>query len=333
MPSVNVGLDIGTDSLKMAILKKGGAHLVSVRLPSGIIDSGRIVSPVDLSRLIKQVKHDQKIGASSCSMVLPSAVTYFRRLEMPAMTIEQLKLNLPYEFRDYIEGESSAYFYDYSMIRTINDASGKPEKMEMFAAASLKSKVIEVSDILRKAGFKLKRAIPHEMAYVALLRRYIAANPSASNEEFCIVDIGYNKTHLDIYDGDSFVASKEIDVGCRDVDVAISETLGIDQFVAGSYRANNAERALSLPACQAVYSRLATEIIKVMNFYRFNYPDNNLHDMYYCGAGSEIGVLLAVIDQQVDCTTHLIQEIMPAVIEGAPAMSECALALAIALDG
>ena len=37
---------------------------------------------------------------------------------MPLMTEEQLRLNLPYEFHDYIGGEMDKYVFDYAMIQT-----------------------------------------------------------------------------------------------------------------------------------------------------------------------------------------------------------------------
>ncbi len=39
-------------------------------------------------------------------------------LRLPLMTEEQLRLNLPYEFHDYIGDEMDKYVFDYAMIRT-----------------------------------------------------------------------------------------------------------------------------------------------------------------------------------------------------------------------
>ena len=38
------------------------------------------------------------------------------RFELPLMTEEQLRLNLPYEFHDYIGNEMDKYVFDYAMI-------------------------------------------------------------------------------------------------------------------------------------------------------------------------------------------------------------------------
>ncbi|MFQ9208200.1 MAG: hypothetical protein ACLR3S_02900 [Clostridium fessum] len=44
---------------------------------------------------------------------------YVRRFELPLMTEEQLRLNLPYEFHDYIGNEMDKYVFDYAMIMRI----------------------------------------------------------------------------------------------------------------------------------------------------------------------------------------------------------------------
>ena len=47
-----------------------------------------------------------------------------RRFEMPLMTEEQLRLNLPYEFHDYIGDEMDKYVFDYAMIQTKREDDG-----------------------------------------------------------------------------------------------------------------------------------------------------------------------------------------------------------------
>lgn len=326
-----VGIDIGNGHLKMALYKKGEARLVSARLPRNLVNDGLITDHQAMSRFIRTVKKEHHINASACALVLPEPFTFFRHISVPAMTEDQLILNLPYEFRDYISGDANSYFYDYAVKETTYSDTGVPEKMELFAAAVSKMTINEYSNILRRAGFKLKTALPREMAYVSLLKDYIDRNPLGLNQEFCIINIGNRITCIDIYKGSTHVASKVIEYGCHDIDDAVAKVKNIDPFLASSYVQTNYEDVLSLPESMAVYNRISVEIMKVINFYNFSNPDNNLQELYYCGSGADCAQLTEAIDKQTDKHTHRMDSLVPPSIAGSESLASCTLALAMAM--
>ena len=75
---------------------------------------------------------------------------------MPAMTEQQLFYNLPYEFRDFLTEEKSKYFFDYAVRCIVNDETGHPKEMELFACAILKTTVEGYRAMLHRAGFRLR---------------------------------------------------------------------------------------------------------------------------------------------------------------------------------
>lgn len=331
MASNLVGLDIGSSSFKMAYIDGSTVQLVSARLPENMVDKGRIVAPQAMAEFIKATKQEHKITAKGAALVLPATLSFFRHINIPAMTQAQLKLNLPYEFRDYISGEADDYFYDYAVEGSQLDEEGRPQSFDLLAAAVLKSTIAEYRGILRKAGIKLELVLPREMAYAGLLRSYIALNPTAVDQEFCIVDIGTHHTSIDIYKGPTYVASKIAECGCGDIDAVIADVREVDQFVAGTYRETNYEDILSLPECEAVYADIAVEVLRVINFYNFNNPSNTLNDLYYCGVGSVIEPLIEAIIESTSMETHQIKDLFPPEIAEAPDLSTCALAMAMAM--
>ena len=48
------------------------------------------------------------------------------RITVPAMTEEELGLNLPFEFRDYIADDKDKYSFDYAVLGMQRDAAGNP---------------------------------------------------------------------------------------------------------------------------------------------------------------------------------------------------------------
>lgn len=330
--SANVaGIDIGDGYLKMALYKKGEARLVSARLPRNLVNDGLIIDHQAMSSFIRKVKKEHHISAPACALVLPDSFSFFRHVSLPAMTEDQLELNLPYEFRDYISGDAKSYFYDYAVKETIYNDAGVPEKIELFAAAVPKSTISEYAGILRRAGFKLKVVLPREMAYVSLLKDYINRNPLCFNQEFCIINIGNFITCIDIYKGSTHVASKVLEFGCHDIDTAVAKVKNIDPFIANSYVQSNYEDVLSLPESMAVYNRISVEIMKVINFYNFSNPESNLQDIYFCGSGAECSQLTDTIDKQTDKKTYSIDTLAPPSVAGSDSLAACTLALAMAM--
>ena len=65
--------------------------------------------------------------------------------------------NLPYEFRDFLTEEKSKYFFDYAVRRiVVNDETGHPKEMELFACAILKTTVEGYRAMLAPRGFRLR---------------------------------------------------------------------------------------------------------------------------------------------------------------------------------
>jgi len=324
-----VGMDIGSGSLKLAVHRSGGTQLLSVRMPENMLEGARVVAPETMSEFIRDVRHENHITARDCALVLSSAYTYFRQIDIPTMTEDELRINLPYEFRDYVTEDPGNYFYDYAVRSTEYGEDGQPTGFSLYAAAVLKETVQTYADILRKAGFKLKVALPRTIVFMDMLRAYIRANPTETTREFCLVDIGNMHTSVDFFRGDDHVASRVIDFGCQDIDDVIAEVKNVNPYIAGTYRTSDFEGVLELPECQRVYDTLAVEILKVINFYNFSNPENTLSDLYFCGSGSAVQGLLDAIDGQTEMTAHRTAELLPEGLEGPTEL--CTLAYAVTM--
>lgn len=82
------------------------------------------------------------------------------------MTEKELRLNLPYEFRDYISQGKDRYVYDYAMLGMRNDADGQPEGMDLLAVAAPKRSHRRLyRDVPSRRYLKLKVALPEQAAY------------------------------------------------------------------------------------------------------------------------------------------------------------------------
>lgn len=291
-----IGFDFGGRFLHAAV-REGGEirEVITEPIPEGMIHEGRILSYEAMSDFLKEQKRAKGIRAKSAAIALPPSLCYCRRTTVPYMTEAQLRFNLPYEFREFITGDKNDYYYDYAVIEVIPDETGAPHEIEIVASAASKELIRSYEAMFRRAGFALKTVIPEEMAYVNLIRR-------GKNEKHahCILDLGHTGIRLYIYNGDRYESVRALDTGCSDVTSAVADHFGIDVHMAETYLEENYEDSTSLPECESIYSDIAIEVLKAVNFYHFNNRDSELMHIHVCGGGARNAELAAALSSSLN---------------------------------
>lgn len=323
-----IGIDIGANAVKMAVCSPGAVHrMAHAELPENMVMNGRILSPASMSEFLRDMKREHRIPGKDAAVILPEQAVFFRQLVMPAMTVEQLAINLPYEFRDYISHEKDKYFYDYAILSRMDDENGEPQQFELAAAAVLKETIAEYRDILRRAGLRLRVALPQEMAWSNLLRDHTTANDEDEEPEYCLLDLGHTNTRLHLFHGRKLEMSKVIEYGCSLVDTAIAETREIDEHVARTHKVADHEGAQTLDASRGVYSAIGVEVMKALNFHSYEHRDNRLQTVYYCGGGAYIQPLIEAISSAISLPLESIVPMLPAIAADTDDALICAAAI------
>ena len=328
-----VGIDIGNNNCKMALRSGAGMQLVSARMPENIIRDGEMASPETMAAFLKQVRDAEHIRDRDCALVLSSEQVFFRHVTLPPMTISELMLNLPYEFRDFIVGDPEEYVYDYAVDEMVHGDGGQLARMELFAAAVQKDLVESFGVMLKKAGFKLKMVTVMPMAYTRLLRQHAAAVPEDADKDIVFVDIGHAALTVSLFRGLKFDSSRTIDFGCDEFDRIIADIKGIDPYTAGSYKFTNFEGVLDEPECLALCDRFAMEVSKVVNFYNFSNPEREIEQLCFLGGGASIPQLTSAIAESVSVPAESIEALLPPEARGQANTPVCALAVAGVLEG
>lgn len=296
MASKMLGIEIGSDSLKMALVKKGTVTAMAAeRLPDHLVREGRVVSPATMSQFVKTMLKKYRLPKGDCALVLPPQVVVAQRLTMPVMSEAELKLNLPYEFRDYVGKDASEYDFDYIVIG-INDGV-----MDLYAAAVRRQLVEDYYAIFKKAGLTLKIAIPAEMAWANLIN-----HSQNLPRKLCIVDVGHQSTRVNIFVDGNFVMGKDIEMAGSLFDETIAAEQKVDAYVAHTRKEANMNKVLSEEFLSDAYQALAIEVMKIVNFYAYtdNSEGGELEHLYYCGGSSVIETLRTTLLKATGMTMH-----------------------------
>ena len=312
MGKTYTGVDIGNASVKLAVYDGDVIKNIVVEpLPEGLMAEGRLVSHDAMADFLKDLSKRAGGVAKDAALVLSTVSCLVRRLSVPAMTVKELELNLPYEFRDYISQGKERYRYDYAVLSTQLNTEGVPESMDLLAAAMMKQTVEDYQEMFRRAGMRLRIATPAAAAYQNL----VGGNPRAL-ANCCIIDFAHTGTKLHFFANGTYDVTRIIEVGGIDIDRAIAAARDIDVHVANSYKLTDYEGVQQSEAARDVYESIAVELGRALNFYGFNNPETNVEIAYCCGGGSSLQPLVNTVAAHLDIELCSISDIMPEAASG-----------------
>lgn len=309
MAKTRLGFDIGGSSVKVAVLQGGACRIEEAPLPENMVDSsGSVTLPHAFVQFLKQMKKELALPRGRAALVLPPSQVICRLVTMPQMTTEQLLMNLPYEFTDFIQGAADQYYCDYAVC----EPSGEEEGVPMMAAAAMKQHLAEYARIFSQAGLRLDTVLPQEMALINL-----AQAQQGGAREFCFVDLGHYNTRITVVWQDRVQATRQLALGGRSLDLVVADELGVDAFLACAYKRSNFQNVLERPAVGEVCERIAVEILKVVNFYQFTYRGSDLEGIYLVGGGAAIPPLRRAIETTVGMPLLDAAALLPGAAAGA----------------
>ena len=316
MAKTVLGIDVGYDSLKLALVKGRQVKKTAVvPMPNSLIRAGRVVSVETMGDLLRTAIKQNGLRCDKAALALPNETVFIRNVTMPIMTEDQLKYNLPFEFRDYITDELKGYVFDYAMIGVkqaeesseTEDAELAGGAMELMAVAAPKSLLDESREYLHKAGMKLVKAAPTVSCFTNLIRK----SGAPAETEYCILDLGYQAIRMYMFRGDRHIVTRVLEIGMSSLDRVIAEQYGVDEHLAHTYLLSNYEGCQNGENCRNAYGNITVELMRALNFYRFSNPDSRLDDIWVCGGGAMIQPLLNVLAETTDMKLHSAAELLP----------------------
>ena len=302
-----LGIDIGNQALKLVLTSGGKVQkAVCVNLPDNLIKENRIVSEEALGDFIKEAMKQNKCRARRAAIAVPSQVVYIRNTSVPMMTTKQLVVNLPYEFHDFINQEMDQYVYDYAVLGEGEDT------LELLSVAASKELLAQYGTVCKRAGLKLEALIPDICAFRNLISQYEKRNQLTHGEQdYAILDMGNRSIKLHFFAKGEYEVTRNMQTGCIDAIRAYAEYTGREIHIAGTAIENGALDREMPEAVENVFSDIAVQIMRALNFYSFSNPNNNVDALYVCGGGSRLGRLLSDIAESTGLPLKQISELLP----------------------
>lgn len=274
-------------------------RFVSERVPEHLVKDGRIISWDAAGDFIKELMKENDISCRTAAVAMPENTAYIRRMELPLMTISQLKVNLPFEFHDYITEDLDKYIYDYAVI-------GRNEKkMELLAVAASKDLIQNYTAMCRRAGLRLEIIAPEVIAFRTIIQDFEKRHSiEKGSRDYVILDAGDRTINLHFFPKGEYEITRSMEPGCHELAKAYAEAVGLNEKTVKNIDMSALDDQKDIiqddQQIQDLYNSMAVQIMRVLNFYSFNNPNNNIDKLYYCGGGSRIDGLMKEIAENVE---------------------------------
>jgi type IV pilus assembly protein PilM len=303
-----LGFDIGSGYLKIALCEDSlPSDAVCVKMPDHLVKDGRIISYGAMADFIGEQLLANGIHTKHCAVSLPADGCYIRRSTMPKMTVKQLAVNIPYEFHEFITEDIGSYFYDYAVL-------GKEEKnLDLLLVAAKKKMLDEYRQMFRRARLKLMAIVPEELCYGRLLRNFeVRHGMTPGEKDYVILDLGHGSLEVHFYRRGIYEVTRSLEPGCDQVIAAIANASGMDEHSVMTRQgySPDASAAADTEDLETLYGNMAMQVMRVLNFYSFNNPDNNLDRVYYCGGGSCFSGLMDELRNNIELPLVDLAELM-----------------------
>ncbi len=301
-----LGISVRHGKLSLSTLKGDKIQKTTwEEIPENIVDDYKILSQNLFSEFLKEKIKESGIKCKKVAYALSDADVFIKNISMPQMDDEQLKLNIPFEFRDLIQGELKEYTFDF-IKRPQNDPDSKT--IDLLAYSIPVELIKNLDTTLKLAGLRLEFVVPETIIYETILARL--GDEEETRKERCFLDIGTNHISMRVFKNGAYKLSHVIDIGERHIVAAIADELNVDMHLALTYLRQNFEDAQVCTGAMNAYKDISIEILKGLNFYEMSDMTSRLGNVVICGAGALIEPLVSLLGERIDKSVVTIQDLL-----------------------
>jgi type IV pilus assembly protein PilM len=252
-----VGLDIGSNQIKVAELRKSGTGVEVVALgvgptPPEAFDNNLIVDAHLLGQAVKNLLKQSGIRTVDCvSSVGGQSAVVVRVIDLPQMSAAELAETMKYEVERQVPFAANEVIMDY---QTIDRPEGYAEgqNMDVLLAVAQQDMVDRHVEMLFAAGLKPKAI---DVEPLAAGRTLLDLGPQLSQpgHTVAIVNIGASNTDVGVFRDKLLTFPRTLPLGGDALTRAIADAMQIDHPTAEQYKLDVGEVILGQSASPQQY--------------------------------------------------------------------------------
>ncbi|MGI6562894.1 MAG: type IV pilus biogenesis protein PilM [Clostridia bacterium] len=253
------GLEISPDKIRVVELAQGSPkprllNVGSIDLPEGAVKDGFIKKPDEVSNSLKKLWKEAGINTKDVLLGLNNQYVLVRVANMPKTNPEHVDRSILFQAQDHLPVPLSTVELDYLVID--DNVAGRPDVIKVMLVAGGKNMIQQHIDAIQDAGL---RVVDIDISALALSKILTEEQLSGTN-------ISINL--------------------CKDISVLVITSYGKPVFVRNmSVKITDEHVSGTDPNhdLSSLTSSISGDIIASVNYFKENYPDTNIGNIYMTG--------------------------------------------------
>jgi type IV pilus assembly protein PilM len=299
-----VGLDIGSGSIKVAVVDHGGEqpeliHLGQTSLISDAIVEGEIMDPQLVAETVRALIEEMGIDPKRVVTSVGGRDLIVKKIQMDRMKAEDAREVIRWEAEQYVPFDMENVELDFQIL----DPEGDGLQMEVLLVAAKRELIEQKVALLRDA--KLDAAIVDVDAF-ALHNAFEFNYPEAMNGTVALVNIGHETSTVNVLTDGVPVLTRDIAFGSRHLREDLRRMHGLtaeeaDLVVQGRSNRQAEFGSLLTEGCE----ELAVGIERAVAFLSLGSGDAGLSRIFLCGGAVRIPGLVSTVADRLRVRTEI----------------------------
>jgi type IV pilus assembly protein PilM len=296
-----VGLDIGTNSVKMVELDrtKNTSRLKNIgiaKLPRDTIVNGTIIHAELLEQTIKTLFSEYKIKNKNVAISISGHPVIIKKITIDLMPEDELENTLPFEAEQYIPFSLDEVNLDFQILGPCED---KENKMNVMLVAAKRAMISDYVSVLQSAGLK---AVIVDIDVFALENMFISNYSPEQNITVALVDMGASVTNINIIKNGVSQFTRDIFMGGNQITEEIQRQLSINYEDAEALKCGEQIAGINQDLLKEIIERasstITNEIQRSLDFY-ISSTYGEISQVYLSGGGSRTSGFREIFTKRV----------------------------------
>ena len=300
----SVGLDIGSESVKLVEVTKTGSTYEILKWAIAPIEGGNVTAA------IKKILEKAQVETRSPSTAVFGKGTLIRYIDLPRMSLEELKKSFAFEADKYLPFPQDQIHTDCYIL----DPKGKDKKMSVLVAAAKKEVIGERLQLLTNAGLQASYVGLNSLAIANVFHTLglgiedsheAAASGEIKSNAIAVLDLGESVSNLMILKDNLPRFTRDIFIGGQEFAKRVSNVMGVNIAEAKQLKTNPKGKANEiLNACESLLNNLISEIRLSFDYF-ITEKNTHISTFYLTGGNSLLSGITEVFAKSLDLKVEL----------------------------
>ncbi len=302
-----LAVDLGSRTTKAIHLQRRGNAFLLARfavLDAPIFDS--TISPEMLAEHLRAVS--QALGAKTRLVALTINVNdaLVRHVEMPRLPVDEMRLVLKHNSRNYLQQDLSNYVFDChflppgtsSKTADAGKTAGALPKQKVLVAGAKRQLIDDYVEGAKNAGLVAEFIAP---GLIGPVNAFEMAFPDVfANEVVALVDIGFKSSSICILQQGELILSRVVNIGGDRLTAAVAESMSVSYAEAEGIKVGMAGEVAAV--LESVLSPLGRELRAAVDFYEHQ-QDRSVAQIFMTGGSARSELIVQTLQHELMAET------------------------------